>query len=181
MCLIPASTHLARALEAVFAITVLARLETAVITSASFSDVGGLSLTLHSFGCVTSHDGILGRKVSAQTSTELRKQYREKFLNVSRDAKPRWQPQWRQGRFPTVVFEDLRTLWSGRYQPQSEETCPKRGKGHQSVKRLKLIPPPGPYPLTESTCDLSAMFKISGITSSSSKNGKPPSVAPILP
>jgi hypothetical protein len=50
--------YFARALEAVFAITVLARLETAVMTSASFSDVGGFSLTLLSLGCVTSHDGI---------------------------------------------------------------------------------------------------------------------------
>ena len=54
----PASTYFAKALEAVFAITVLARLETAVITSISFSEVGGLSLMLVSLGRVTSHDGI---------------------------------------------------------------------------------------------------------------------------
>lgn len=52
------TTYLAKALEAVFAITVLARLETAVITSISFSEVGGLSLILFSLGGVTPHDGI---------------------------------------------------------------------------------------------------------------------------
>jgi len=51
-------TYLANALEAVFAITVLARLETAVITSISFSEVGGLSLLQASLGRVTSHEGI---------------------------------------------------------------------------------------------------------------------------
>jgi len=52
------NTYFAKALEAVFAITVLARLETAVITSISFSEVGGLSLIPFSLGRVTSHDGI---------------------------------------------------------------------------------------------------------------------------
>ena len=56
--LVLVNTHFAKALEAVFAITVLARLETAVITSISFSEVGGLSLALVSFGGVTFHDGI---------------------------------------------------------------------------------------------------------------------------
>jgi len=52
------NTYFAKAREAVFAITVLARLETAVITSISFSEVGGLSLMLVSLGRVTSHEGI---------------------------------------------------------------------------------------------------------------------------
>ena len=52
------NTYFARAREAVFAITVLARFETAVITSISFSEVGGLSLMLVSLGRVTSHEGI---------------------------------------------------------------------------------------------------------------------------
>jgi len=68
MYLPPVNTYFARALEAVFAITVLARLETAVITSISFSEVGGLSLMLVSLGRVTSHEGIYIKNLSAQTS-----------------------------------------------------------------------------------------------------------------
>jgi len=52
------NTYFAKALEAVFAITVFARLETAVITSISFSEAGGLSLFSFFLGGVTSHDGI---------------------------------------------------------------------------------------------------------------------------
>lgn len=55
---LPVNTYFAKALEAVFAITVLARLETAVITSISFSEVGDLSLILLSLGGVTFHEGI---------------------------------------------------------------------------------------------------------------------------
>src|SRR5882757_2240951 len=68
MNLYPVDTYFAKALEAVFAITVLARLETAVITSISFSEVGGLSLTLLSLGGVTSHDGIWRGRPSTQIS-----------------------------------------------------------------------------------------------------------------
>lgn len=70
-----------------------------------------------------------GGKISAQTPMGLREPYRKEFLDASWDAKPRGQPQRRQCRFPTIVFEDLRTLWSRRDQTQNEETRPKQERG----------------------------------------------------
>ena len=88
-CLLLVNTYFARALEAVFAITVLARLETAVITSISFSEVGGFSLMLVSLGRVTSHEGIYIQNNQPNPARDPSEPHREEFLNSSRDAKSR--------------------------------------------------------------------------------------------
>jgi len=87
-----------------------------------------------------------GKKPSTQTfaGPEV-ESYREEFLNISRDAKPRGQPQRRQGSFPTVVFKNLRSLGGRRDQAQSEETRPESGHSSEidfESRQARLTPEP---------------------------------------